>query len=64
MIKFQKLVTGATDLETRMQRYYSEARDGGYTVVPLHVPSGGRRQLWWWLKLSANEELAAKAKTY
>ena len=40
---------GATDLETHMQRYRDEARDGGYVVVPFHVLaddwSGDRRQL-------------------
>ena len=42
MIKFEKLVTGATDLETRMQKYRGEAHDGSYTMMYLHVTIGGR----------------------
>ena len=37
MTKYRKLVTGATDLEIRMQKYYGETRDDGYAMVPLHV---------------------------
>ena len=40
MIKFQKLVTEATNLETCMKRHRDETHDGGYALVPLHVPTG------------------------
>ena len=38
---------GATDLETRIQKYRDEAHDGGYVGTPLHTPSNYQRwQLW------------------
>ena len=30
------------NLETRMQKYHGEARDGGYVMTPLHVADDGR----------------------
>ena len=36
-IKFRKLVTGATNLETHMRKYHGEARDGNYGMELVHV---------------------------
>ena len=33
--KFRKLVIGATELETRMQRHCVETCDNGYVLIPL-----------------------------
>ena len=43
MTKLRKLVTGTTDLETRMQIHHDEARDGGYVAAPVHSLSDSRR---------------------
>ena len=47
---------GATYLETRMKTHCGEAREKGYIMVPLHVPSNGQRQWCWWMKLLTKEE--------
>ena len=31
---------GAIDLETRMQKYHGDARDGGYALMYLHAMIG------------------------
>ena len=43
VIKFQKLVTGAMELNTHMQRHCNKAHDRNYVFIPFHVTSGGRR---------------------
>ena len=59
---------GATNLKICMRKYRGEARDGGYAVVPLHVPYDDRNgdgvrkssqstqfqgQAWWQGRLTA-----------
>ena len=39
-----------------MQRHRSEPRDGGYIVVPFHVPFSGRKWRWWWFNIRPSEE--------
>ena len=46
-IKFRKLVRGATDLETRMQKHCGEARGGDYIVVHSHILANDQRRQWW-----------------
>ena len=55
MTKLQKLVIGVTNVETRMRRHRSKARDKGYMLIPFHVPSDGRRRWLRWLKVSAKQ---------
>ena len=53
MIILRKLVTEATNLETRMREYHVKAHDGGYVETPMHASNNGRR---WWPELSAKLE--------
>ena len=52
---------GATDLETRMQKYCGEAREGGYKAMYFHAMidgrSGGGQRLKSWLKGKAMAKL-------
>ena len=45
MIKLRKLITGATSHGFDMQKHEVRVRDGGYTMVPLHVANSGQK--WW-----------------
>ena len=56
MTKLRKLVTGATKLETHIQRHRVKARDSDYVSLPLHVAFGGQRWQWWWRWFSAKLE--------
>ena len=40
-IKLQKLVTRATELETRMRKYRNETRDGDYAMKLVYAPYNG-----------------------
>ena len=42
-IKLWKLVTGATDLETRMWKYHGKACDGEYAMELLHASTEGQK---------------------
>ena len=44
--KLRKLVTKATELETRMQRHHIEAHDSSYKNLLLHVIFGARKWQW------------------
>ena len=56
------LVTGATNLETRMRKYYDEARDGGYVAAPFmhrtgaRYDDGGDRDTWSPKKLGSSRQ--------
>ena len=54
--KFRKLIIGATNVKTRMQKYCGKVCDGGYTVAPLHVSSDGQRRHWWWFNFRSSKE--------
>ena len=41
--KLRKLVTGATNVETHIQKYHYKARNSSYVIIPLHVDSNGWR---------------------
>ena len=57
MIKLRKLVTGAMDLKTCMQKYHGEAHDSGYVMTYLHVKTNNRNSNNGLMKLSTKEEL-------
>ena len=49
VIKLRKFVTEATNIETRIQKYRYEVRDGISALVPLHADNDNRgrwRKLW------------------
>ena len=59
-IKFRKLISGTIDLETRMRKYHSEARDGGYAMVSVHAAI--KIRCWrWWLEESCSPKQASEA---
>ena len=58
MTKLQKLVTGATELETHIQRYCVEARGGDYAVTSLHAPFDDKRCRWFPFRQAKNSRRA------
>ena len=46
--KLEKFIMEATNLEIHMQGHHGEAHDGGYTMVPLHVPANDRNDGGGW----------------
>ena len=60
MIKVQKLVTGAMNLETHIRKCHGKTHDGGSTVTPLHEAIDDR--CWqWWLEESRSPKQASEA---
>ena len=52
---------GATDLKTRMQRHYDEARDRNYVYLPLHTPVDDQSDDDGWKKVTTKKENNSQA---
>ena len=59
MTKLQKLIMGATSLESHIQRHQGETRDGGCPLAALHAPIYGRK----WQQTCGNQGREGKPMT-
>ena len=48
--KLWKLITWATDLKIRIQKYHYKARNNSFEIIHLHAPFSDWWRRWWWLK--------------